>query len=64
MILSEATPGFIYLDDQVRQRILKIIKEDVDFLAGHQLMDYSLLLAIETYDEDNTYDLYDADTLM
>ena len=35
MILSEATPGFIYLDDQVRQRILKIIKEDVDFLAGH-----------------------------
>ena len=64
MILSEATPGFIELGEKTRKRILDLIKKDVDFLAGHQLMDYSLLLAIETYDENETFDLYDADTLM
>ena len=53
MILSESTPGFIDLDETARKRILEIIKKDVDFLAGHQLMDYSLLLAIETYDPDD-----------
>ena len=53
MILSESTPGFIELGEKTRRRILEIIKKDVDFLAGHQLMDYSLLLAIETYDEED-----------
>ena len=44
---AQASPDFIFLDEFAKSRLLKVIKKDVDFLAGLGLMDYSLLLGIE-----------------
>lgn len=36
-----------------RKHLLSVVKKDVKFLSGKGLMDYSLLLAIETFKEDS-----------
>lgn len=43
------------LDDHKRKKVLQIVKNDVDFLSGLGLMDYSLLLGIETLREEDMF---------
>ena len=44
----EASPSFIRLgSEEIRKRLLNVVKSDVDFLAGLGFMDYSLLIGIE-----------------
>ena len=50
---SAGNPGFLDLGCQLRKHLLSVIKKDVEFLSGRGIMDYSLLLAIETYDIDH-----------
>ena len=53
ILAAQAAPDFIYLEESTKERLLKIVKKDVDFLAGLGLMDYSLLLGIERLKEDH-----------
>ena len=60
MQASEGNPGFVDLGSDLRKHLLSVIKKDVDFLSSHGIMDYSLLLAIETLDvEKNGEDVFD-----
>ena len=49
---AEATPGFIDLGEKKRKHLLSVVKKDSEFLSSHGLMDYSLLLAVETKPDD------------
>jgi 1-phosphatidylinositol-4-phosphate 5-kinase len=51
LLATESNPGFINLGNNTRKKLLHVIKADVDFLASQGLMDYSLLLGIETLGE-------------
>ena len=50
---AEASPGFIDLGERKRKHLLSVVKKDSEFLASHGLMDYSLLLAVETRLDDD-----------
>lgn len=41
-------PNFLSLKESDRSRLLRVVKADADFLSSQGLMDYSLLLGIET----------------
>lgn len=57
-LLASATPGFINLGgEDKRKATLLAIKKDVDFLSNLGLMDYSLLLAVETKGPSSDVDL-------
>ena len=47
LLASENSKKFINLTSARKNKILQVIKKDVDFLASRGLMDYSLLLGIE-----------------
>ena len=47
---SERNPGFLDLGCAIRKQLLSVIRKDVEFLSGRGIMDYSLLLAIESCD--------------
>ena len=49
---AQSTKGFIDLGETKRKHILSVVKKDVKFLSGKGLMDYSLLLAIETFKDE------------
>ena len=59
MQASEGNPGFIDLGCDLRKLLLSVIKKDVDFLSSHGIMDYSLLLAIETLNFEKNGDVLD-----
>ena len=48
LIATEASKKFIDLEDATRKKLLQVVNNDVKFLSGLGLMDYSLLLGIET----------------
>ena len=52
LMAAEATPGFIDLGEKKRKHLLSVVKKDSEFLSSHGLMDYSLLLAVETKPDD------------
>ena len=51
LIAAAKNPDFINLDESDRIKLLRTLKRDADFLSSQGLMDYSLLLGIETLDE-------------
>ena len=52
LLASSTNPSnFINLDDSIKEKLLQIIRKDVDFLSGQGFMDYSLLLGIEDLSE-------------
>ena len=49
LMALEASKNFIKLEsEEIRRKIITIVKSDVDFLASLGFMDYSLLVGIET----------------
>lgn len=52
LLAKSSNPDFINLKETDRVKLLRAVKNDADFLASQGLMDYSLLLGIETLDED------------
>ena len=55
LMAVKTSRNFIRLaSDEVRRKLIAIVKSDVDFLAGLGFMDYSLLVGIETLRGDNT----------
>lgn len=52
LLAVQSNPDFISLGEAERARLLRIVKSDAEFLASEGLMDYSLLLGIETLDEE------------
>jgi len=47
LLRLSASKQLFNLDSETRQRVLNAIKQDVAFLARHNLMDYSLFVGIE-----------------
>lgn len=48
LIGVDSNPNFVDLREADREKLLQIVKNDADFLADQDLMDYSLLVGIET----------------
>lgn len=51
LLAVETNPEFVLLEDSDRLKLSRALKNDVDFLASQGLMDYSLLVGIETLGE-------------
>ena len=54
LMALDASPKFINLGEVTRRKLLCQVKRDVDFLASLGLMDYSILLGIETLKKKDT----------
>ena len=51
LLAAESSPNFINLQDEKKKHLATVVRKDVNFLSGLGLMDYSMLLAIETLDD-------------
>ena len=51
--MLQHSPDFICMDKHTRSKLLQAVTKDVQFLQSQGLMDYSLLLGIETLDNDS-----------